>query len=82
MHGSYKDEVSPAPENIIERDFTAEPPNDKWLVDITEFRIPAGKVYLSPIIAFRRVGRQLEYRTDGGSPVVHSYRAARYRWPG
>lgn len=25
-------------------------PNAKWLTDITEFQIPAGKVYLSPII--------------------------------
>jgi len=27
-----------------------EKPNVKWLTDITEFRIPAGKIYLSPII--------------------------------
>ena len=25
-------------------------PNTKWLTDITEFHIPAGKIYLSPII--------------------------------
>ena len=25
-------------------------PNQKWLTDITEFAIPSGKVYLSPII--------------------------------
>jgi transposase InsO family protein len=25
-------------------------PMKKWLTDLTEFRIPAGKVYLSPII--------------------------------
>ena len=25
-------------------------PNTKWLTDITEFAIPAGKVYLSPIV--------------------------------
>ena len=24
--------------------------NEKWLTDITEFHIPAGKIYLSPII--------------------------------
>ena len=39
-----------AVENIINRDFHAEKPNVKWLTDITEFHIPAGKVYLSPII--------------------------------
>lgn len=47
---SYKGEISPAVENIINRNFHAEKPNTKWLTDITEFHIPAGKVYLSPII--------------------------------
>lgn len=48
--GSYLGEISPAPENLINRDFHAKAPNEKWLTDITEFQIPAGKVYLSPII--------------------------------
>ncbi|BEP95429.1 hypothetical protein GmRootA79_38130 [Acidovorax sp. A79] len=47
---SYLGEISPAPENIISRDFQAAVPNEKWLTDSTEFQIPAGKVYLSPII--------------------------------
>ena len=47
---SYLGEISPAPENLINRDFQAAAPNEKWLTDITEFQIPAGKVYLSPII--------------------------------
>ncbi|REG51612.1 transposase InsO family protein [Paraburkholderia sp. BL6669N2] len=47
---SYGGEISPAPENIINRDFRAGAPNEKWLTDITEFQIPAGKVYLSPLI--------------------------------
>ena len=49
-YASYLGEISPAPENIINRDFQADAPNEKWLTDITEFQIPAGKVYLSPII--------------------------------
>nr|CBA28290.1 Probable transposase for insertion sequence element IS1353 [Curvibacter putative symbiont of Hydra magnipapillata] len=49
-YGSYLGEISPAPENLINRDFQAESPNEKWLTDITEFQIPAGKVYLSPMI--------------------------------
>lgn len=49
-YGSYLGEISPAPENLINRDFRATAPNEKWLTDITEFQIPAGKVYLSPII--------------------------------
>ena len=47
---SYGGEISPAPDNIINRDFHAAKPNEKWLTDITEFHIPAGKVYLSPMI--------------------------------
>jgi putative transposase len=49
-YNSYKGEISPAVENLINRDFHAALPNAKWLTDITEFRIPTGKVYLSPII--------------------------------
>lgn len=47
---SYRGEVCPAPENLINRDFQAAQPNEKWLTDITEFQIPAGKVYVSPVI--------------------------------
>lgn len=49
-YGSYMGEISPAPENLLNRDFRASAPNQKWLTDITEFQIPAGKVYLSPMI--------------------------------
>ena len=49
-YGSYLGEISPAPDNLINRDFQAAAPNEKWLTDITEFQIPAGKVYLSPMI--------------------------------
>jgi len=49
-YGSYMGEISPAPDNILNRDFSACAPNRKWLTDITEFQIPAGKVYLSPMI--------------------------------
>ena len=47
---SYQGELDPAPENLVNRDFHAAKPNQKWLTDITEFQLPAGKVYLSPII--------------------------------
>ncbi len=49
-YNSYKGEISPEVGNVINRDFYAPLPNQKWLTDITEFHIPAGKVYLSPII--------------------------------
>jgi len=49
-YGSYIGEISPAPDNLLNRDFSASKPNEKWLTDISEFQIPAGKVYLSPMI--------------------------------
>lgn len=47
---SYGGEISEAPENLVNRDFHADEPNELWLTDITEFGLPFGKVYLSPII--------------------------------
>lgn len=54
-YSSYVGEVSEAPENtcLDERGrhhFDADKPNELWVTDITEFRIPAGKCYLSPVI--------------------------------
>lgn len=49
-YSSYQGEISPAVDNLVARDFHADKPNTKWLTDLTEFHIPAGKVYLSPII--------------------------------
>lgn len=43
-------EISPAPDNIVNRNFRAAAPNEKWLTDITKFQLPADKVYLSPVI--------------------------------
>lgn len=49
-YSSYKGEIGGAPANLVNRDFHAANPNELWVTDITEFRIPAGKVYLSPVI--------------------------------
>ena len=46
---SYEGEVTPAPDNLVNRDFTAPAPNVKWLTDITEIKARDGKVYLSPM---------------------------------
>lgn len=41
-------------ENILNREFTADAPNEKWLTDVTEFHYYTGikkhKVYLSAIL--------------------------------
>ena len=49
-YNSYAGELTPAVPNLLKRNFTAVRPHAKWLTDISEFVIPAGKVYLSPLI--------------------------------
>ena len=49
-YSSYKGEISPEVPNLLNRDFHADSPGQKLLTDITEFSIPAGKVYLSPLV--------------------------------
>ncbi len=49
-YNSYAGEITPAVPNVIKRDFKANKPNEKWLTDITEFKIPSGKIYLSPMV--------------------------------
>ena len=49
-YSSYKGEISDAPENLVNRRFRAAAANELWLTDITEFGLPDGKVYLSPIL--------------------------------
>ena len=47
---SYKDTVGKIAPNILERNFTAEAPNEKWVTDITEFKLFGEKLYLSPVL--------------------------------
>ena len=50
-YSSYRGEISDAPPNLVERKFRAGGPNELWLTDITEFKLPGGeKAYLSPVI--------------------------------
>jgi transposase InsO family protein len=48
-HGSCKGELAPEAEDVIDRDFHADAPNERWTGDVTEFSIPAGKACLSPV---------------------------------
>jgi transposase InsO family protein len=47
---SYKGEQGKIAPNILERNFKATAPNQKWATDITEFNLSGKKLYLSPII--------------------------------
>lgn len=47
---SYIGEVGHIADNIINRDFKASKPNEKWTTDVSQFNCLFGKVYLSPIL--------------------------------
>jgi putative transposase len=47
---SYRGEVGKTAPNILERDFKAGKPNEKWVTDVTEFKLFGEKLYLSPIL--------------------------------
>ena len=47
---SYKGEVGKTAPNLLNRDFHAEKPNQKWVTDVTEFSLFGKKLYLSPIL--------------------------------
>jgi putative transposase len=47
---SYKGENGKIAPNILQRDFKATKPNQKWATDITEFNVKGKKLYLSPVI--------------------------------
>lgn len=47
---SYRGKVGRIVPNILQRDFKASKPNEKWVTDITEFHLFGEKRYLSPIL--------------------------------
>ena len=47
---SYRGEVGKAAPNLLQRDFKADRPNQKWVTDVTEFSLFGTKLYLSPIL--------------------------------
>lgn len=47
---SYKGEIGKIAPNLLERDFHADKPNEKWVTDVTEFHLYGQKLYLSTIL--------------------------------
>jgi putative transposase len=47
---SYRGELGKIAPNILNRNFKADGPAQKWATDITEFKVRGKKLYLSPII--------------------------------
>ena len=47
---SYKGNVGKLADNIINRDFKATAPLQKWTTDVSQFNFSWGKCYISPIL--------------------------------
>jgi len=47
---SYRGGDSLTAPNLLNRQFSASKPNEKWVTDITEFKLFGNKLYLSPIL--------------------------------
>jgi putative transposase len=49
-YNSYKGPEGKSVKNLLQRDFEVNKPNQKWVTDVTEFKVKGQKVYLSPVI--------------------------------
>ena len=47
---SYKGELGKIAANVINRDFHADAPDQKWTTDVTQVKIKDCKIYLSPVL--------------------------------
>jgi putative transposase len=47
---SYKGNVGKITANLLQRHFKADRPNEKWVTDVTEFKLADQKIYLSTIL--------------------------------
>jgi putative transposase len=68
-YNSYQGEVGRVAPNLLDRDFTADAPNRKWVTDVTEFRVGQDKLYLSPVMDL--FDRQIIAYSLGTSPNLH-----------
>jgi len=49
-YSSYQGEPGTVAPNVLNREFEAKAPNEKWVTDVTEFSVGDRKPYLSPIM--------------------------------
>jgi putative transposase len=47
---SYKGDIGKVAANLLQREFAADTPNQKWVTDVTEFNVLGQRLYLSPIL--------------------------------
>ena len=83
---SYEGETSKAPDNLLRNedgthDFRTTAPNKAWVTDLTEFKPPAGKVYLSPIIdCFDGLPLSWSISTSPNAQLANSSLESACRW--
>ena len=65
-YDSFRGQVGKIAPNLLKRDFTTSGPNQKWVTDVTEFRVGHRKVYLSTVMDL--FGREIIGHTAGTSP--------------
>ena len=83
-HGCTRQAANPQflAENVLNREFTAEAPNQKWLTDVTEFKYYAGievhKIYLSAILDLydRRIVSSVIKDSNNNALVFETFDAA------
>jgi transposase InsO family protein len=66
---SYRGKVGKIAPNLLERNFKADKPNQKWVTDVTEFSLFGKKLYLSPILDLYN-GEIVSYNLSE-SPTFH-----------
>ncbi|MGP5219310.1 IS3 family transposase [Arthrobacter rhombi] len=65
---SFRGEVGEAADNVLNRQFDTDSRHTKWVTDVTEFIVGAGKVYLSPVLDLH--DNRVISATAGSSPSV------------
>lgn len=83
-HGCTRNASNPqyVAENVLNRDFHAQRPNEKWLMDVTEFKwyegVEVHKIYLSAILDLydKRIGSYVIGDRNDNSIVFNTFRAA------
>lgn len=71
-YNSYKGQPGRIAPNLLDREFDAEEPNEKWVTDVTEFHIGESKIYLSPIMdLFDRSIVSYAWGTSPALPLVN-----------
>jgi transposase InsO family protein len=82
--GLYRKPGPPVHDDSVERDFTAEAPNEQWLTDITEHPTAEGKLYLCAVkrvFSGRIVGYSMDSRMESSLAVSALENAVRARRP-